>query len=133
MAPSLAPLLALAGHCFAGQLAPGTIDRHCFSAVYDGQHVRDIHAVIKDERTVYQGETLYSVEGDAVIFTYWSSMGGIGRGTASLAAGDWRFTLTMRATPASAPQPFASRWQWQGPTAFTVSGGPPPVTYRRTR
>ena len=133
MPASLAPLLALAGQCFAGQIAPGTIDRHCFSSVYDGQHVRDVHDVTKYDRTVYQGETLYSVEGEAVSFTYLSSMGGIGRGTATLDPGDWRFALTMRATPTSAPQPFANRWRWNGPAEFTVTGGPPAVTYRKTR
>ena len=128
----LAPLLALAGHCFVGDIAAGTRDEHCFTSVYGGQHIRDVHVVTKDGRAVYQGETIYSVEGASIAFTYLSSIGGIGRGTVAFAPGDWRFTMTMRASPADAPQPFATRWQWQGDTAYTVSGGPAPVTYRRT-
>ena len=128
----LAPLLALAGHCFGGDFAPGTRDEHCFTSVYGGQHVRDVHVVSKDGRSSYQGETTYSVEGDAVAFTYLSSIGGIGRGTVAFTPGDWRFTMTMRATPAAAPETFATRWQWQGDIAYTVSGGPAPVAYRRT-
>jgi hypothetical protein len=129
---ALAPLLALVGHCFTGQFAPGTRDEHCFTSVYGGQHVRDVQVVSKDGRAVYQGETIYSVEGKGVSFLYLSSIGGIGRGTVAFAPGDWRFTMTMRASPTAAPQPSATRWQWQGNSAYSVSGGPAPVTYRRT-
>ena len=132
MAGSLAPLLALAGQCFVGDVGPGSRDVHCFTSVYGGQHVRDAHVVTQGGRAVYQGETLYSIEGKEVTYTYVSSIGGIGRGTAELAPGDWKFTMTMRATPDSAAQPFATRWQWQGMRAYAVHGGPAPVTYRRT-
>ena len=128
----LAPLLALAGQCFAGQIAADTLDEHCFTSVYDGRHVRDVHRVIKAGRAVYQGETIYSVENTSIAFTYFSSIGGIGRGSAVLAPNDWRFTMTMRATPAAVPQPFTTRWEWQNATTYAVSGGPAPVTYRRT-
>ena len=133
MPASLTPLLALAGHCFAADFSPGTVDQHCFSAVYGGQHVRDVHAVTKDGHTLYAGETLYSVDGEAVAFTYWSSIGGIGRGTANFAPGAWTFSLAMRASPTAAPQAFATHWQWHGANAYIVTGGPAPVTYRRTR
>ena len=129
---SLALMLALAGQCFAGDIAPATRDVHCFTSVYGGKHVRDVHQVIKNGRTVYQGETLYSVEGGAVTYTYVSSLGGIGRGTATFDPGEWRFVMTMRATPAAAPAPFDVRWRWQGPRTYVVTGGPAPVTYRRT-
>ena len=127
----LAPLLALAGACFSGDVAPATRDVHCFTSLYGGQHVRDVHKVIKDGNTVYQGETIYSLEGGVVTFTYLSSIGGIGRGAAVLAPGDWGFALDMRATPDAALQHFDTRWRWQGSQSYTVSGGPAPVTYRR--
>jgi hypothetical protein len=130
-AASLAPLLALAGHCFAGDVAPATRDTHCFTSLFDGSHVRDAHQVTKDGRTIYQGESIYSVEGGAVAFTYWSSIGGIGHGTATFAPNDWHFTLAMRATPDAAPMPLAIRWQWRGADAYVVSGGPAAVTFRR--
>ena len=130
---TLGLLLALAGQCFAGDVAPATRDEHCFAAVYGGQHVRDVHAVTKDGRIVYQGDTLYSVEGEAVSFAYVSSIGGIGRGTATLTPGDWRFAMTMRATPTAAPQPAEIRWRWNDAESYTVSGGPAPVDYRRMK
>ncbi|MEO7411105.1 MAG: hypothetical protein ABIU10_07280 [Sphingomicrobium sp.] len=128
----LAPLLALTGHCYVGQVAPDAMDEHCFTAMYGGQHVRDTHRVIGKSGVVYRGETIYSVEGSAIAFTYFSSIGGIGRGTAVLSPGAWHFTMSMRAIPADKPTPISIDWQWQGVTAYTVSGGPSPVTYRRT-
>ena len=128
----LAPLLALTGHCFVAEISPGTTDEHCFNSVYDGRHVRDVHVVTKGNRVVYQGETIYSVEGAAIALTYFSSTGGIGRGTALLAPDDWRFTMTMRATSSAKLTPITVRWNWQGATSYTVSGGHEPVTYRRT-
>ena len=132
MESALAPLLALAGLCFAGEVAPGARDEHCFTSVYGGQHVRDVHKVTKGGRVVYQGETMYSYEGEAVTFTYLSSTGGIGRGTATFAPGNWHFVMTMRATPTAAVKPYDTRWTWQGPRAYAVSGGPAPIIYRRT-
>ena len=127
----LAPLLALAGHCFSGDVAKDASDLHCFTSVYDGAHVRDVHRVKSGGRVVYQGETLYSVEHGAVVFTYLTSLGGIGRGTASLAPRVWRFTGTMRAGPSAAETPITTVWRWRGAQRYAVSGGPAPVTYRR--
>ena len=127
----LAPLLALAGHCFAGDVAKDASDLHCFTSVYDGAHVRDVHRVKSGGRVVYQGETLYSVEQGAVVFTYLTSLGGIGRGMAILAPDAWRFTGTMRAGPSAPATPFTTVWRWQDPQRYAVSGGPAPVTYRR--
>ena len=128
----LAPLLALAGQCFAGEVEPGSRDVHCFTSVYGGQHVRDVHKITKSGRILYQGETMYSVEGGEVTFTYLISIGGIGRGIATLGPGDWRFIGMMRATPADAPKPFLIRWQWSGGHAYSVRSGGETVTYRRT-
>jgi len=132
-AASLAPLLALTGHCFAGEVGPNTWDTHCFTSVFNGQHVRDAHQVAREGRTVYQGESLYSVEAGKVVFTYWSSIGGIGHGTATLSPGVWHFSLAMRGAPDAAPTPLAIRWQWQDAKSYVVSGGPAAVTFRRVR
>ncbi len=107
--------------------------RSIVSAVYGGQHVRDVHVVTKNGRAAYEGETLYSVEGGNIVLTYWSSIGGIGRGTVNLTPGDWTFTITMRATPTAAPQSFATHWKWLGDDAYIVTGGSAAVTYRRAR
>lgn len=100
--------------------------------MFGGKHVRDVHRVTRAGRTVYEGETIYSVEGPTVSFVYVSSIGGIGRGTADLGRGDWRFSLTMRATPGAAPATAASRWQWHGKRSYTVSNGAASVSYRRS-
>ena len=92
----LQPWAALVGHCFAGP-APvdGATDKHCFEALYGGQHVRDRHVVTMAGREVYAGESIYSAKGSQVIFTYWNSLGGLGTGTASVAGGEWRFSGTI--------------------------------------
>jgi hypothetical protein len=125
--PPLQPWAALVGHCFVGE-APGNAgtDKHCFEAVYGGQHVRDRHVVTAGGREVYAGETLYSAKGPQVIFTYWNSLGGLGTGTAILAADEWRFTGTIHATATSAEQPLSATWKTR-PDAYEVNaeGGAP--------
>ena len=101
--PRLAPFAPLVGHCWAGPVPgnPGT-DRHCFESVYGGQHIRDRHVVTVGASDVYEGETLYSVKGSQVVFTYWNSLGGFGTGTAVFAGNEWRFKGSIHATPSSA-------------------------------
>lgn len=78
----LEPLRFLLGHCWRGEFKSGAVDRHCFESAYGGQHVRDRHEVI-GPAAPYRGETLYSWDGAAkrVGYTYWSSTGGVSRGT----------------------------------------------------
>jgi hypothetical protein len=77
-----APFEFLAGYCWSGEF-PGTaaVDTHCFSWVYGGKHLRDVH-VVKSEGPDYRGETIYSVDGSTgdVIFRYWNSLGGVSDG-----------------------------------------------------
>jgi hypothetical protein len=110
--PSLQPWSALVGHCWVGQ-APGNTgtDKHCFESIYGGQHVRDRHAVTVNGREVYAGETIYSVHGPKVIFTYWNSIGGLSTGEAKIAGDEWRFSGTIHATAASADEPMAAAWK----------------------
>ena len=109
---ALQPWAAFVGHCWSGP-APGPkgVDTHCFEAVYGGQHVRDRNEVKIDGKTVYRGEALYSVEGRAVTFTYWNSLGGIGRGTATATGTALNFVGDIRATPSSASEHFQANWQ----------------------
>src|SRR4029078_7520985 len=81
--PALSPLAQFAGHCWTGE-APGGAgtDTHCFEAALGGEHIRDRHTVKVHGKIVYAGEALYSVEQGAITFTYWNSLGGVGRGTA---------------------------------------------------
>jgi len=109
--PALQSWQAFVGHCWSGP-APGgkAVDVHCFEAVYGGQHVRDRHEVKVGDKTVYAGETLYSVEGGAVTLTYWNSLGGIGRGRATANGAELTFSGEMRGTPNGASEAFAATW-----------------------
>lgn len=130
--PALQPLAPLVGHCFSGP-APiaGAIDKHCFEAVYGGQHVRDRHVVTVDGRAAYEGEALYSAKGQQVIFTYWNSLGGLGTGNADLRTDRWQFSGTIHATPSSAEQPMAATWTLV-PDGYEVTGeGGPPRLFKR--
>ena len=109
---ALQPWSAFVGQCWRGP-APGgkAIDTHCFESVYGGQHVRDRHEVKVGGKTVYAGETVYSVEGSAVTFIYWNSMGGVGHGKASANGSELSFSGEMRATPTGASQGFTAAWR----------------------
>lgn len=108
--PQLEAFAPYVGHCWAADIAADTVDRHCFEAVYGGQHIRDAHSVTKDGNSVYAGETLYSVEAGRIVFTYWNSLGGVGRGSATADGPDLQFALSMRATPDAAPLAVAPLW-----------------------
>ena len=86
-APSLTaelqPLSFLVGHCWRGEFASRKhVDTHCFEPVFGGKFVRDRHEVTGGE-TIYRGETIYgwNAETRRVEYTYWSSGGGVSRGS----------------------------------------------------
>jgi hypothetical protein len=80
LAPPLAPMAPLVGHCWAADLPGGQRDMHCFEPLYGGRFVRDRHAVTGGG-VRYEGETVYGVEAGKVTYTYWSSDGETMRGT----------------------------------------------------
>jgi hypothetical protein len=80
LAPPLAPLAPLVGHCWAAELPGGLRDVHCFEPMYEGRFVRDRHEV-SGAGVHYLGETVYGVEAGRVAYTYWSSDGETVRGT----------------------------------------------------
>jgi len=107
----LQPWSAFIGHCWSGP-APGRgVDTHCFESVYGGQHVRDRHEVKVDGRPVYAGETVYSLDGNSAVFTYFNSLGGIGRGTVEPGGSTLHFKGSMRASPDKSPQQIDSEWR----------------------
>jgi hypothetical protein len=111
--PQLAPLSRFVGHCWEGEAPGGAagIDRHCFTAIYGGHHIRDTHEVSVKGKVVYAGETLYSAEGDTIAFTYWNSLGGVGHGTAASAGDTLTFSGAMREEPSSVPAPMHATWR----------------------
>ena len=130
--PLLEPLSRLVGHCWRGS-APGNAgtDTHCFESVYGGQHIRDRHVVTVDAKPVYEGETLYSVENGGVTFTYWNSLGGIGRGRMFKADGDLRFAGTIHGSPAAKEESFSTIWR-TGTTSYQViDPGEQPRLFKR--
>lgn len=129
----LEPWAIFVGHCWRAELPKdGTTDTHCFEAVYGGQHVRDRHQVQRDGKTVYAGETVYSVEDGAVSFTYWNSLGGVGRGTAVAEGEQLRFAMQMRFTPKEPVRPMNPTWR-KTADGYEVIGKPgaAPQLYRR--
>ena len=111
MEPALAVFASLLGHCWQTQLAPADVDTHCFTDMWSGGHVRDRHVVTHDGKPVYEGETIYSFDGKAIVFTYVNSLGGVGGGTAEVADKSVAFTGAMRARPGSPPQAIDARWK----------------------
>jgi len=130
--PPLQPWAALIGHCWVGP-APGNAgtDRHCFEAVFGGQHVRDRHSVTFDGKEVYAGESLYSAKGGQVIFTYWNSLGGLGTGHAEAVGKEWRFTGTIHETATSAEEPMTAAWKFVPGGYQVTEGSDPPRLLKR--
>lgn len=80
--PALQPLAFLVGSCWSGTQPKGYIDTHCFSPVYGGHYVRDVHEVTGAPKP-YAGETLYHWDAaqKQVRFTYYNSIGGVSVGS----------------------------------------------------
>ena len=99
------------GACWTAAFSATTTDRHCFTRVIGGTHVRDTHEVSEGGRVVYSGETTYSLDGDGVVFTYLNSLGGVGRGVVTQAGEKLRFIGSMRASPDKPEQKIDSEWK----------------------
>ena len=98
------------GSCWTANFTPTMIDRHCFNRVIGNSHIRDIHEVRENGRVVYEGETTYSVDGADLVFTYFNSLGGVGRGSVMQTGDVLHFKGSMRASPDKQPQPIDSEW-----------------------
>ena len=81
---ALQPMAFLAGHCWKGTFPDGKqTDEHCFSWLYDGRALRDVHTVRTPGRPDYVGETTYYPDPAArsVAFLYIENLGGVSRGS----------------------------------------------------
>lgn len=120
------------GKCFVADVGGGGRDRHCFEPVFGGKHVRDSHQIILDGKIAYRGETIYSRDGETIVFTYWNSLGGVGHGQAAGASNGIAFTGAMRAEPSSREQAMDSRWTWSASGGYDVGvSGSKSVHYTR--
>lgn len=109
--PELPDLKPFVGSCWVADFSPTMRDTHCFEAMYGGVHVRDRHEVKESGKVVYAGETIYSVEGKGAVFTYFNSLGGVGRGTLAQQGETLRFKGSLRASPEKPDQAIDSEWR----------------------
>ena len=126
MAGPLAVFAPLLGHCFVATLSADTVNRHCFTSLYDGAHVRDAHVVLRKGKQVYAGETTYSAEGSRLLFTYFNSLGGAGKGTGERTGANVDFSGTMRGSPDGKALELKLRWTI-GETFYEVANPPAPT------
>lgn len=113
-APATASLSAFkpfVGACWRAEFSSIVNDTHCFEAMYGGAHVRDRHEVKENGKTVYAGETIYSVDGQNLVFTYVNSLGGVGLGKVVAGNSVLGFSGSMRPSPDRAQEPINSEWR----------------------
>lgn len=99
------------GACWRADLTATVHDTHCFEAMYGGAHIRDRHEVQSGRKTIYAGETIYSADGPALVFTYVNSLGGVGLGKVGVADKLLGFRGSMRGSPDKAQQAIDSEWR----------------------
>jgi len=101
-----------AGSCWVADFTATMSDTHCFEVMYGGVHIRDRHEVKERGKIIYAGETVYSLDGDSTVFTYFNSLGGIGRGTVEPGGSTLHFKGSMRGSPDKPPQQIDSEWRF---------------------
>jgi|HubBroStandDraft_5_1064220.scaffolds.fasta_scaffold105346_2 hypothetical protein len=119
-------LAFLAGGCWKGDLPrQGSLkqgDEHCFSWVYPGLFIRDLHRVrSSDGRPDYQGETIYywDAKSQQLQYLYVESDGGHSEGTVTSAGDALVFPATDYVDDGKT-QTYRSRWQRSGTDAYDV-------------
>ena len=118
----LAPLTFLAGHCWRGTFPDGKrADEHCFEWFYDGRFLRDRHVVTGDAEE-YGGETVYYWDAAArqVQYIYFTSKGGVSRGSVQPDADALRFPEERYTGPRGTTEVYRSTWRASGDGAYTV-------------
>jgi hypothetical protein len=73
--PALQPLQFLVGHCWRTTLKEGPTDTHCLASIAGGQQIRDQHAVRKDGKVIYTGESVISIVKARLHYVYQGSNG----------------------------------------------------------
>ncbi len=116
------PLAFLVGHCWRGAFPEGQVtDKHCFSWIYDGRFVRDLHVVDRGGGQQDRGESIYLWDTAArqLQYLYIESAGGFSRGTVS-AEGDTLVFPPTHYTENGAERTYRSRWRRVGADAYDV-------------
>jgi len=107
----LQPMAFLAGHCFKGTVRGNDMDEHCFTWMYAGRALRDVHTVKTPGQPDYVGETTYYYDSAAkkIEYLYIENAGGIMRGTVEPGDGVISFPAT---TYVAAGQAMTLRVKW---------------------
>ena len=118
--PALQPLAFLVGSCWSGTQPKGTIDTHCFSPVYGGYFIRDVHEVTGSPKP-YAGESLYHWDATQkqVRYTYYNSIGGVSVGTMQVEDGRLVFPESYESKDGKRIE-MRSVWTQEGPDTFTA-------------
>jgi hypothetical protein len=116
------PLAFLAGHCWKGAFPGGKqTDEHCFSWIYDGKFLRDLHTVRAEGKPDALGESIYFWNSSAnqLEYLYIESDGGFSRGPVSTERDSLVFPDTNFVENGKT-QVYRSRWQHSGSDAYDV-------------
>ena len=99
--PDFSPLEFLVGHCWKGEFPDGkATDEHCFTSLYGGHFVRDVHHVRDTAgKVVYEGETTYwwDAKRKGIAWRYLSVQGLVMDGTVAREGQDLVFPATYDA------------------------------------
>ena len=120
--PAYKPLEFLAGHCWKGTFPGGKqTDEHCFSWIYGGKFLRDVHTVRGAGRPEAQGESIYLWNPSAkqIEYLYIESEGGFSRGPVMTEKDALVFPDTQFEDSGQI-QVYRSRWQRSGEKAYEV-------------
>lgn len=109
--PDLSAFRPFLGACWRARFSARVEDTHCFEAMYGGAHVRDTHEVRDGGKVIYAGETIYSVDGPDLVFTYFNSLGGVGLGKVGTTEASLGFNGTMRPSPDKPEEEISSEWK----------------------
>jgi hypothetical protein len=117
------PLAYLVGHCWRGAAAGSKVsDEHCFSWVFEGKFVRDVH-VLTDAggKVTGRGESIYLWDSAAheLQYLYIESGGGFSRGTLTAQESTLVFPPTHYVEDGQ-EQVYRSHWQRAGADAYDV-------------
>jgi hypothetical protein len=115
------PLAFLADHCWKGTFPGGRSDEHCFTWIYDGKFLRDLHTVRAEGKPDALGESIYYYDSGAkrLEYLYIESEGGFSRGPVSIDNGALVFPDT-RFVEKGKTMVYRSRWQPSGASAYDV-------------
>lgn len=116
------PLAFLAGHCWRGTFPDGKqTDEHCFSWIYGGKFLRDLHTVKGTEHEDSRGESIYfwNSSGKQLEYLYIESQGGFSRGSVATDQDALVFASASYVENGHT-QTYRSRWQRLGAHAYDV-------------